>query len=182
MITTLNTCIHFHGQTYSWITYLNFRWLLWWVIWWMLRQWLCWKIWWINSAVPVFIRVLYDCVVQLYLWLFLTNLVTSLSSKFHTTLFKVPYHPLQSTVPPSSKYRTTLFKVPHNLLQSTILPFSKYHTTFFKVPYHWQRRLASTLQTWVYFLHPEHNVISIISAYVDTIGKVSVRVWIPLVK
>ena len=35
------------------------------------------------------------------------------SSKYHTTLFKVPNHPLQSTTPPSSKYQTTLFKVPH---------------------------------------------------------------------
>ena len=29
------------------------------------------------------------------------------------TLFKVPHHPLQNTTPPSSKYHTTLFKVPH---------------------------------------------------------------------
>ena len=33
---------------------------------------------------------------------------------------KVPYHPLQSTIPPSSKYYTTLFKVPHQPLQYTV--------------------------------------------------------------
>ena len=58
---------------------------------------------------------------------------TSPSSKYHTTLFKVPYHPLQSTTPPSSKYHITLFKVPHHPLQSTTPPSSKYHTTLFKV-------------------------------------------------
>ena len=41
---------------------------------------------------------------------------------YHTTLFKVPHHPLQSTTPPSSKYHTTLFKVPYHPLQSTIPP------------------------------------------------------------
>ena len=61
----------------------------------------------------------------------------------HTPFFKVPHHPLQSTIPPSSKYHTTLFKVPHHPLQSTIPPSSEYHSTFFKVhttvfkvPYH----------------------------------------------
>ena len=58
------------------------------------------------------------------------------SSKYHTTLFKVPHHHLQSTTSPSSKYNTTLFKVPHHPLKSTIPPSSKYHTTLFKVPYH----------------------------------------------
>ena len=61
---------------------------------------------------------------------------TSLSSKYHITLFKVPHHPLQSTTPPSSKYQTTLFKVPHHALQSTTPLSSKYHTTLFKVPHH----------------------------------------------
>ena len=37
-------------------------------------------------------------------------------------------NPLQSTLQPSSKYQTTLFKVPYNPLQSTIQPSSKYHT------------------------------------------------------
>ena len=41
------------------------------------------------------------------------------SSKYYTTLFNVPYHPLQITTPPSSKYHTALFKVPHHSLQST---------------------------------------------------------------
>ena len=50
------------------------------------------------------------------------------SSKYHTTLFKVPHHPLQSTTQPSSKYHTTIFKVPRNPLQSTTPPSSKYHT------------------------------------------------------
>ena len=36
------------------------------------------------------------------------------SSKYHTTLFKVPHNPLQNIIPPSSKYHTTLFKVPHH--------------------------------------------------------------------
>ena len=56
------------------------------------------------------------------------------SSKYHTTIFKIPYNPLQSTTPPSSKYHTNLFKVPHNPLQSTTPPSSKYHTTLFNVP------------------------------------------------
>ena len=50
------------------------------------------------------------------------------SSKYHTTLFKVPHHPIQSTTPPSSKYYTTLFKVLYHPLQSTTPPSSKYHT------------------------------------------------------
>ena len=50
------------------------------------------------------------------------------------TLFKVWYHPLRSITPPSSKYHTTLFKVPHLLFkvphhhpQSTTPHSSKYH-------------------------------------------------------
>ena len=81
---------------------------------------------------------------------------------YHTTLFKVPHNPLQSTLPASSMYHTTLFKVPHHPLQSTTPPLqsttpplqstthlfkvpytsskyhtpsSKYHITLFKVPY-----------------------------------------------
>ena len=59
-------------------------------------------------------------------------------SNYHTTLFKVPHHPLQSTTPPSrsSKYHTTLFKVPQHPLQRATPPSSKYHTTIFKVPHH----------------------------------------------
>ena len=45
-----------------------------------------------------------------------------------TTLFKIPFHPLQSTTTPSSKYCTTLFKVPQNPLQSTTPLSSKEHT------------------------------------------------------
>ena len=60
---------------------------------------------------------------------------TKPSSMYHTTLFKVPRHPFQSTTQPSSKYHTTLFKVPRHPLQSTTPPFSKYHTTLFKVPH-----------------------------------------------
>ena len=51
----------------------------------------------------------------------------------HTTLFKVPHHPLQRTTPPSSKYHITLFKEPHHLLQSTTPPSSRNHTALFKV-------------------------------------------------
>ena len=69
---------------------------------------------------------------------------TESSSKYHTTLFKVPLHPLQSTASPSSKYHTTIFKVPHQPLQSTTPPFSKYHITLFKVPH---QPLQSTTPT-----------------------------------
>ena len=61
---------------------------------------------------------------------------TQPSSKYHTILFKVPQHTLQSTTPPSSSYHITLFKVPHNPLQSTTPPSSKYHTILFKVTQH----------------------------------------------
>ena len=44
-------------------------------------------------------------------------------------------YPLQSSTPPSSKYQTTLFKVPHHPLQSTYLHPSKYHTSLFKELY-----------------------------------------------
>ena len=43
------------------------------------------------------------------------------------------HHPLQSTTPPSSKFHTTLFKVPHHPLQNTTSPSSKYHITLFNV-------------------------------------------------
>ena len=67
---------------------------------------------------------------------------TPFSSKYHTTLFRVSHHPLQSTTSPSSKNHLTLFKaspsskIPDDLLQCTTLPSSKYHTTLFKVSYH----------------------------------------------
>ena len=74
--------------------------------------------------------------------------VTPPSSKYHTTLFKVPHHPLQSTTSPSSKYHITIFKVPHHPLQSTTSPSSKYHITLFNVPHH---PLQSTITTcWKY--------------------------------
>ena len=38
------------------------------------------------------------------------------SSKYHTTLFKVPHQHLQSTTPPSPKNHTTIYKVPHQHL------------------------------------------------------------------
>ena len=68
---------------------------------------------------------------------------TSPSSKYHTTLFKVPHHlfkvphhPLQRTTPHSSNHHTTLFKVPHHPLQSITPPSSKYHAILFKLPHH----------------------------------------------
>ena len=57
------------------------------------------------------------------------------SSKYHTTIFKVPYNHLQISIQHSSKYHTTLFKVTYNTLQGAIRPSSKYHTTLFKVSY-----------------------------------------------
>ena len=78
------------------------------------------------------------------------------SSKYHTTIFKVPYHHLKSTTPRSSKNHTTLLKVPHHFLQSTTHTLqstthplqsttpsssknnttsSKYHTILLKVPH-----------------------------------------------
>ena len=57
------------------------------------------------------------------------------SSNYHTTLFKVPDNPLQSTTSPSSKYHITLFKVPHHPLQSTTPPSSNYHTTLYNMTY-----------------------------------------------
>ena len=107
MITALNTCMHSHGQIYSWIVLFEFQ---------------------VAAVVGDLMDaeamvVLKDLMNKLgssslysrSVWLlciiifvsFLTNFVTSPSSKFHTTLFKVPYHPLQSTVPPSSKYHTS---------------------------------------------------------------------------
>ena len=53
---------------------------------------------------------------------------TQPSSKYHTTLFKVPHNPLQSTTPPSSKYHTTLLKIPQHPLRSRTQPSSKYNT------------------------------------------------------
>ena len=44
--------------------------------------------------------------------------------------FQVPYHPLQSTRPPSLKCQTTLFKVPYHPLQSTTLPSSNQSCTY----------------------------------------------------
>ena len=41
----------------------------------------------------------------------------ALKTQFDTQVlisYKVSHHPLQSTTPPSSKYHTTLFKVPHH--------------------------------------------------------------------
>ena len=37
-------------------------------------------------------------------------------SKYHTTLFEVPHHPIQSTALPSSKYHITIVYVPFNPL------------------------------------------------------------------
>ena len=72
------------------------------------------------------------------------------SSKYHTILFKVPPHPLQSTKPPSlccytiqlaKSIRPVYFicgmlspssNIPHHFLK---VPLSKYHTTLFKVPH-----------------------------------------------
>ena len=57
-------------------------------------------------------------------------------SMYHITIFKIPHHPLQSTIPhsplqnitpPYSKYHTTIFKVPHHALRSTTSPLQKYH-------------------------------------------------------
>ena len=70
----------------------------------------------LNHVSWLGIFLLYNCG-PFYLYCLLT---TSPSSKYHTTLFKVPHNPLQSTTPPSSKYHTPLFKVPHNPLQSTV--------------------------------------------------------------
>ena len=62
--------------------------------------------------------------------------ITHLSNVYHTTLFKVPQCPLQSTTLPPSKYLTIIFKVPHYPLQTTSLPSSMYHITLFNVPYY----------------------------------------------
>ena len=71
--------------------------------------------------------------------------------KYHTALFKVTQHPLQSNTTPSSKYHTTLFRVTYHPLQSTTPPFkvphchpSKNHTTLFKVTYHPLQSTTST--------------------------------------
>ena len=61
-------------------------------------------------------------------WIHHCNTVWQLSSKYLTTLFKVPNYPLQSITPPSTSYHTTIFTVLH----STTLPSSKYHTILFR--------------------------------------------------
>ena len=83
----------------------------------------------------------------------------------HTTLFKVPYIRLQSTIHPSSKYHTSLFKVPPTLfklecrhsilegLERTIQPSSKYYTSLFKVPYN---PLQSTIHPLQIGMSPQH--------------------------
>ena len=90
----------------------------------------------IITKIPSLFRILYHFIIALY------NLLRPMftippSSKYHTTLFKVPYHPLQSTIPPFSKYHTTLFKVPYHPLQSTIPPSSKYHILYNLLRHGW---------------------------------------------
>ena len=57
---------------------------------------------------------------------------TQPSSKYHITIFKVPYlqhvHSIMFWKPYIVLTPTLFFKVPHNLLQSTTEPSSKYHT------------------------------------------------------
>ena len=66
--------------------------------------------------------------------------------KYHTTIFKVPHRPLQSTTPPSSKYHTILFNVPH------------VYTTIFKVPNHQIKIPRHPLKSITFHVHTVFKV------------------------
>ena len=106
------------------------------------------------------------------------------SSKYHTTLFKVPHrhlqstlHPLQSTTTPSSKYYITLFKVPHNPLQSTtfirVFAYIRWEVVLAPSDGHFQQvsfvNSIATTKGGTHVTHVTDQICKHIAAYIEKV-------------